>query len=78
MSLVLALLLGVVLSMYRPSLVHNYVTPSKHGLLSYVTGRYLSPQKCKVTFDWTDPHVVGSTMSFTVKVRLIFNINYCC
>jgi len=41
---------------------------AKHSLLQYVTGKYLLPSNCKVIFDWKDPHVVGETVSFTVKV----------
>lgn len=40
---------------------------AKHSLLQYVTGKYLLPSNCKVTFDWEDPHIVGETMVFTVK-----------
>ncbi|KFM69498.1 hypothetical protein X975_06284, partial [Stegodyphus mimosarum] len=58
---------GMVITMSQPALGHNYGNPSKHGFLSYVTGRYLSPLKCKVVFDWSEPQVVGNTMSFTVK-----------
>lgn len=41
---------------------------AKHSLLQYVTGKYLSPSNCKVTFDWDDQCAVGQTVSFTVKV----------
>lgn len=40
----------------------------KSGFLSYVTGNYLAPQNSRVKFEWTDPAVVGNTMTFTVKV----------
>lgn len=42
----------------------------KSGFLSYVTGNYLAPQNSKVKFEWTDPAVVGNTMSFEVKVSI--------
>lgn len=42
---------------------------AKHSLLQYVTGKYLLPSNCKVSFDWEDPHIVGETMVFTVKVK---------
>lgn len=40
---------------------------ARNSLLQYVTGKYLMPSNCKVTFDWADPHVVGGTMIFTVR-----------
>lgn len=40
---------------------------ARNSLLQYVTGKYLMPSNCKVTFDWIDPHVVGDTMIFTVR-----------
>ncbi|XP_017771527.1 PREDICTED: apoptosis-resistant E3 ubiquitin protein ligase 1 isoform X2 [Nicrophorus vespilloides] len=39
---------------------------AKHSLLQYVTGKYLLPSNCKVIFNWSDPHTVGSTVCFTV------------
>ncbi|GIY39736.1 HECT domain-containing protein [Caerostris extrusa] len=66
LSLCVALFTGMVLTMSQPRLEATYGN-QKLGLLSYVTGRYLSPLKCKVAFDWTEPQVVGDTMSFTVK-----------
>ncbi|GFS85017.1 uncharacterized protein TNCV_1306221 [Trichonephila clavipes] len=67
LSLCVALFTGMVLTMSQPRLEAGYGN-QKLGFLSYVTGRYLSPLKCKVVFDWTEPQVVGNTMSFTVKV----------
>ncbi|GBO24305.1 hypothetical protein AVEN_107406-1, partial [Araneus ventricosus] len=66
LSLCVALFTGMVLTMSQPRLESSYGN-QKLGFLSYVTGRYLSPLKCKVVFDWTEPQVVGNTMSFTVK-----------
>ncbi|GFR29011.1 apoptosis-resistant E3 ubiquitin protein ligase 1 [Trichonephila clavata] len=66
LSLCVALFTGMVLTMSQPRLEAGYGN-QKLGFLSYVTGRYLSPLKCKVVFDWTEPQVVGNTMSFTVK-----------
>ncbi|XP_055683198.1 apoptosis-resistant E3 ubiquitin protein ligase 1 isoform X1 [Lutzomyia longipalpis] len=50
-------------AMTQPSLAPE----ARHSLLQYVTGKYLLPANCKVQFDWTDPHVVGETMCFTVR-----------
>lgn len=50
-------------AMTQPSLAPE----ARHSLLQYVTGKYLLPANCKVTWDWTDPHVVGGTMVFTVR-----------
>lgn len=50
-------------AMTQPSLAPE----ARHSLLQYVTGKYLLPANCKVQWDWTDPHVVGGTMCFTVK-----------
>ncbi|CAL1275254.1 unnamed protein product [Larinioides sclopetarius] len=66
LSLCVALFTGMVLTMSQPRLESSYGN-QKLGFLSYVTGRYLSPLKCKVVFDWSEPQVVGNTMSFTVK-----------
>ncbi|CAG2175383.1 unnamed protein product, partial [Oppiella nova] len=41
--------------------------PWNWGFLSYVTGNYLAPQNSRVKFEWTDPAVVGNTMTFVVK-----------
>ncbi|XP_044732167.1 apoptosis-resistant E3 ubiquitin protein ligase 1 isoform X2 [Chrysoperla carnea] len=40
---------------------------AKHSLLQYVTGKYLLPANCRVSFHWSDPHPVGRTVCFTVK-----------
>ncbi|CAB3359356.1 Hypothetical predicted protein [Cloeon dipterum] len=40
---------------------------AKHTLLQYVTGKYLLPGNCRVTFEWDEPQVVGETMAFTVR-----------
>lgn len=50
-------------AMTQPSLAPE----AKHTLLQYVTGKYLLPANCKVTFHWTDPHPVGQTVCFTVR-----------
>lgn len=50
-------------AMTQPSLAPE----ARHSLLQYVTGKYLLPANCKVTWDWLDPHVVGGTMVFTVR-----------
>lgn len=50
-------------AMTQPSLAPE----ARHSLLQYVTGKYLLPANCKVCWDWTDPHVVGGTMCFTVR-----------
>ncbi|KAB7501804.1 Apoptosis-resistant E3 ubiquitin protein ligase 1 [Armadillidium nasatum] len=39
----------------------------KHGLLNFFTGKYLHPQRCTATFHWSDPAVVGNTVSFVVQ-----------
>lgn len=40
---------------------------ARNSLLQYVTGKYLMPANCKVIWDWSEPHVVGDTMIFTVR-----------
>lgn len=50
-------------AMTQPSLAPE----ARNSLLQYVTGKYLLPANCKVTWDWIDPHVVGDTMIFTVR-----------
>lgn len=40
---------------------------SKLSFLSYLTGKYLSPNHCKVEFDWAEPLVAGSTVTFFIK-----------
>lgn len=50
-------------AMTQPSLAPE----ARHSLLQYVTGKYLLPANCKVTWDWNDPHIVGGTMVFTVR-----------
>ncbi|XP_025831549.1 apoptosis-resistant E3 ubiquitin protein ligase 1 [Agrilus planipennis] len=49
-------------AMTQPSLAPE----AKHTLLQYVTGKYLMPSNCKVTFHWNDMHPVGHTVCFTV------------
>ena len=53
------------------SFVTMITNSQKSGFLSYVTGNYLAPQNSRVKFEWTDPAVVGNTMTFVVKVRLL-------
>ncbi|KAG8182939.1 hypothetical protein JTE90_010568 [Oedothorax gibbosus] len=65
LSLCVAVFIGMALAMSQPR-VESYGN-QKLGFLSFVTGRYLSPLKCKVVFEWTEPQVVGNTMSFSVK-----------
>lgn len=50
-------------AMTQPSLAPE----AKHSLLQYVTGKYLQPANCTVHFEWSDPQVVGGTMSFIVR-----------
>ncbi|XP_046663989.1 apoptosis-resistant E3 ubiquitin protein ligase 1 [Homalodisca vitripennis] len=50
-------------AMTQPSLAPE----AKHSLLQYVTGKYLQPGNCTTHFEWTDPHVVGGTMTFIVR-----------
>lgn len=50
-------------AMTQPSLAPE----ARNSLLQYVTGKYLLPANCKVTWGWTDPHVVGDTMIFSVR-----------
>ncbi|KAF4518827.1 hypothetical protein B566_EDAN008156 [Ephemera danica] len=40
---------------------------AKHTLLQYVTGKYLLPGNCRVTFEWEEPQIVGEIMTFTVR-----------
>lgn len=50
-------------AMTQPSLAPE----ARHSLLQYVTGKYLLPANCKVMWEWSDPHMVGDTMVFTVR-----------
>lgn len=50
-------------AMTQPSLAPE----ARTSLMQYVTGKYLLPANCKVHFEWTDPHVVGETMTFIVR-----------
>ncbi|KAI1295618.1 Apoptosis-resistant E3 ubiquitin protein ligase 1 [Halotydeus destructor] len=59
---------GVGLCVMAPAYLFGESCPAhKFGFLNYVTGNYLSPQNCKVEFEWTDLCIVGSTVSFVVK-----------
>ncbi|RWS30289.1 apoptosis-resistant E3 ubiquitin protein ligase 1-like protein [Leptotrombidium deliense] len=65
-SLIVAV--GVAIFSRFPGLVvHDPSAISKHGFIRYITGSFLSPQNCKVVFQWKDPQVVGNTMSFVVE-----------
>ena len=44
------------------------------SLLHYMLGLTLEPKFTAVTWEWTDPHAVGESMSFFLKVILFFNI----
>lgn len=55
-------------AMTQPSLAPE----AKHSLLQYVTGKYLQPSNCTTQFEWQDPHPVGGTMTFIVRVSEIF------
>lgn len=50
-------------AMTQPSLAPE----ARHSLLQYVTGKYLLPTNCTVTWQWPDPHPVGGTMVFVVR-----------
>lgn len=68
LSVVIAVLVGMASTMSQPSMLLDHsAAVTKLGFLAYVTGKYLAPQNCKVEFDWSDPQVVGSTMTFIVK-----------
>jgi hypothetical protein len=45
---------------------------AKHTLLQYVTGKYLLPGNCRVTFEWEEPQIVGEIMNFTVRVSCYY------
>ncbi|KAK7575646.1 hypothetical protein V9T40_011932 [Parthenolecanium corni] len=40
---------------------------SDSSILHVLTGRYLDPSICSVSFTWQDPYPVGETLSFTIK-----------
>lgn len=54
-------------AMTQPSLAPE----AKTSLLQYVTGKYLLPSNCTVTFEWDEPAVVGETVTFTVRVSCL-------
>ncbi|XP_013781434.2 apoptosis-resistant E3 ubiquitin protein ligase 1-like isoform X1 [Limulus polyphemus] len=60
-------LVGMATTMSQTFLFFDHSTTRKLGCLAYVTGKYLAPQNCKVEFLWSDPEVVGSTLTFTIK-----------
>lgn len=66
-SLIVATLVALA-SMTQPAISRYRTGTSKHTFLEYVTGKYLTPQNCKVYFDWDLPVMVGKTMSFCIKV----------
>lgn len=51
---------------------------SKHSILEYVTGKYLAIQLCRVVWEWEEPQVVGKTMTFKVKVSIVFFLKTHC
>ena len=67
-SCVVAVTVGLASTMAPTLLLNDTSAAAKFGFLSYVTGNYLAPQNCKVEFDWKDPCIVGSTVSFTIRV----------
>lgn len=42
---------------------------SKGWLWNWLTGEGISTQNCTVEWKWTEPQVVGQTMTFIVKVK---------
>lgn len=69
-SLVASVLVGVASLMLAPAGLlcdQSAAAAAKLGFLSYLTGKYLSPANCKVEFDWTEPQVVGCTLTFFIK-----------
>lgn len=45
-----------------------FAIQSDSSILHVLTGRYLDPNMCSVSFTWQDPYPVGETLSFTIKV----------
>lgn len=69
-SLVASVLVGGASLMLAPAGLlcdQSAAAAAKLGFLSYLTGKYLSPANCKVEFDWKEPQVVGSTLTFFIK-----------
>lgn len=69
-SLVASVLVGVASLMLAPTgflCDQSASAAAKLGFLGYLTGKYLSPANCKVEFDWTEPQVVGTTLTFFIK-----------
>ncbi|XP_077537713.1 apoptosis-resistant E3 ubiquitin protein ligase 1 isoform X1 [Haemaphysalis longicornis] len=69
-SLVASVLVGVASLMLAPAgflCDQSAAAAAKLGFLGYLTGKYLSPASCRVEFDWTEPQVVGSTLTFFIK-----------
>jgi hypothetical protein len=60
-------------SNYAAYIAHH--THSKHSVVDFVTGKYLSPHHCKVVWDWEEPQQVGETVSFRIKV--CYAIRFC-
>ena len=40
------------------------------SIFHYMLGHYLEPKNTNVIWEWQDPHVVGETMSFYIKVHV--------
>lgn len=69
-SLVASVLVGVASLMLAPAGLlcdQSAAAAAKLGFLSYLTGKHLSPANCKVEFDWTEPQVVGTTLTFFIR-----------
>ena len=46
----------------------------KTTIFQYMLGLTLEPKFTSVTWEWKDPHVVGESMSFFVKVHYSLNV----
>ena len=40
------------------------------SFFSFIFGNFLEPKNCSVSWEWSDPQVVGETMTFFVKVKI--------
>ncbi|RWS11873.1 apoptosis-resistant E3 ubiquitin protein ligase 1-like protein [Dinothrombium tinctorium] len=65
-SLVFSLVVAFVVSIIDLK-IEDTSDISKYGLFNFLTGSYLSPDKCKVHFEWNEPQYVGSSVSFIIE-----------
>ena len=72
--LILAAMFVYFLKMNYTSFMRHCPSASKHTILDFVTGKYLHLQHSEVVWEWDEPQVVGKTMTFRIKVRVLWMV----